>query len=200
MRPSLVMLLVWIVLGGEATESVRADPPAEVVDAAPDEMLRYSYASVLMGVRMEVVLYAPDEATARAAAKSAFDRIAEIEQVASTYREESELSRLQRRASEQPVSVSQDLFDLLAMSTRLHERTDGAFDCSVYRLVQLWRGIAKAGELPPESEIEETRRSSRSEDIRLDSEHRTVLFTRPVAITLDGVAKGFAGDEALKVI
>lgn len=153
-----------------------------------------------MGVRMEIVLYAPDEETGRIAARDAFDRIAEIEQVASTYRGNSELSRLVKRRNADAVVVSQDLFNLLEMSKRLHESTDGAFDCSVYKLVQAWRRAAEVKTLPEPLVFETLRRISRSDQFELDAEKRSVKLKERVAITLDGIAKGYAGDAALEVL
>src|SRR5437764_7807986 len=40
---------------------------------------RNEYVRLLMGVRMRIVAYAPDEATARAAAAAAFERVAQLE-------------------------------------------------------------------------------------------------------------------------
>lgn len=153
-----------------------------------------------MGVRMEIVLYAADEETGRIAARDAFDRIAEIEQVASTYRGNSELSRLVKRRNADAVVVSQDLFNLLEMSKQLHESTDGAFDCSVYKLVQAWRRAAEVKTLPEPLVFETLRRISRSDQFELDAETRSVKLKEGVAITLDGIAKGYAGDAALEVL
>ena len=200
MRPTLVLPIACMALIGGSTVSARSGPPPETVDAAPSETRRHSYAAVLMGVRMEIVLYAPDEETGRIAAKDAFGRIAVIEQVASTYRGNSELSRLVKRRNADAVVVSQDLFNLLEMSKRLHESTDGAFDCSVYKLVQAWRRAAEAKILPEPLVFETLRRISRSDQIELDGETRSVKLKEGVAITLDGIAKGYAGDAALEVL
>src|SRR5947209_16784098 len=93
--------------------------------AAPD--VRRQYAELHMGVAARIVLYAPDDATARRAARAAYARMAELEDVMSDYRPESEVRRLAARAGA-AIPVSGDLFVVLARAVDLWGRSDGAFD------------------------------------------------------------------------
>src|SRR5438270_288359 len=65
---------------------------------APAQELRRQYAELHMGVAVRLVLYAPDDATARRAARAAYARMAQLEDVMSDYRPESEVRRLAVRA------------------------------------------------------------------------------------------------------
>src|SRR6516165_1486683 len=58
---------------------------------APPELERYTFTEPHMGTTVRIVLYAPDEATAKKAAKAAFARIAELNKIMSDYDPESEL-------------------------------------------------------------------------------------------------------------
>lgn len=193
MIPKLVALILALLAASPPDA-----PPPHQPPAATTEPVRYEYSSALMGVRMTIVLYATDEPLARRAATAAFDRIAEIEQVASTYRPTSELMQLRRRAGEGPIPVSQDLFALLKTSVELNERTDGAFDCTVGHLAERWRRAARTGE-PIDHPTPEPE-PGRTGDIILHAEDRTVELLREVHLTLDAIAKGYAGDEALIVL
>lgn len=170
---------------------------AAVAAASPD-LARYEYAKVLMGVRMNVVLYAPDDASAQSAAAAAFDRIAEIEQVASTFRPTSEVSCLCERPLQGPIPVSEELSRLIELSLELHTRTGGAFDCTIGHLAELWEQAAKGGPIPTKQLAQARRLIGESKDLVLDPDARTVELRDSVNLDFNGIAKGYAGDEALK--
>ena len=88
---------------------------------------RHEFTELHMGVAVRLVLHAPDTATARRAARAAYDRIAALEDVFSDYRPQSELRRLAGRPGE-PISVSADLLAVLQVALRVAAATDGAFD------------------------------------------------------------------------
>jgi len=153
-----------------------------------------------MGVAVRVVLYAPDDATARRAARVAYARMAELEDVMSDYRPESEVRRLAERAGA-AVPVSDDLFVVLARALDVWRRSDGAFDPSVGPFVELWRTARRAGRLPPRAELDAAARRVGSDKVHLDSVARTVrLDVAGMRLDLGGIAKGFILDRALDAL
>ena len=81
-----------------------------------------------MGTLVRVTVYTPDERTATAAFRAAFDRIRDLDEILSDYKPDSELNRITRTAVNRAVPVSEDLFTVLRASQELAEATDGAFD------------------------------------------------------------------------
>src|SRR5205814_9160621 len=68
-------------------------------------------------------------------------------------------------------------------------------------LVALWRQARKTGVLPDPAAIERARRLVGWQKLRLDERARTVrLATRGMKLDLGGIAKGYAGDEAQRVL
>ena len=106
-----------------------------------------------MGTTFRIVLYAPDEATAKKAAKAAFARVAELNLIISDYRPDSELMKLCEKAGGDPVPVSVDLFEVLKKSEEFAKLTDGAFDVSISPVVRLWRKARRSREMPKAEEI-----------------------------------------------
>lgn len=154
-----------------------------------------------MGVQVTITVYAPDQATAERACAAAFERIAEIEQVASDYRPDSELMRLCAQAGGKPVRVSEELFTLLKRAQELSRRTDGAFDVTVGPFVQLWRRARRTGQFPTEQELQEAKGRVGYEKMVIDDAKRTVqLLVQGMRLDLGGIAKGYALDCALKVL
>lgn len=163
--------------------------------------VRFEYTQIHMGGRVNLTLYAPDQASAETAATAAFRRFAEIEQVASDYRPTSEISQLTRQPVGVPVRVSPDLFTLLAFSQRLARQTGGAFDVTASPVVRLWREARRTGAMPSDSARKEARVRVGHRFLRLDVRGRTVTLLRPdLQLDFGGIAKGYAADEALKAL
>jgi len=167
---------------------------------APAQDVRRQYAELHMSMAVRIVVYAADDATARRAARAAYARIAELEDVMSDYRPESEVRRLAARAGE-PVRVSDDLFVVLARAVDLWRRSEGAFDVTVGPFVELWRTARRTGALPPRAALDSAARRVGSDKVHLDSVARTVRLDTPgMRIDLGGIAKGYILDRALDAL
>lgn len=167
--------------------------------SAPPELARFAQRQLHMGVEFEVVLYAPDQATADKALAAAFDRIAELDRIMSDYDADSELSRLSATApSKQPVKVTGELWTVLVHAQSVSQRSDGAFDVTAGPLTKLWRRARRQKELPSQEQIAKALAAVSYQHVHLDFDRRTVALTKPeMRLDLGGIAKGFADDEAL---
>jgi thiamine biosynthesis lipoprotein len=154
-----------------------------------------------MGTQFRLVLYTPDEPSANAASRAAFDRIAQLDAMLSDYRPDSELMQLCAKAGGPPVPVSAELFFVLSRSQDLSKRSDGAFDVTVGPLIRLWRHARRQHKLPDSARIAEARKLVGYENVRLNAEARTVELLKPrMQLDLGGIAKGYAADEAMAVL
>jgi thiamine biosynthesis lipoprotein len=162
---------------------------------------RYEFAETHMGSSFKVVLYSTDEATARDASREAYRRIAELDAILSDYQPESELSRLSAAAGGAPVKVSDVLFDILDRSTRLWERSEGAFDVTMAPVGRLWRRARRTRRLPDQNLLEQSRRLVGSEHLELDRDRKTVRLVKAgMKLDAGGIAKGYASQAALDVL
>lgn len=151
----------------------------------------------LMGTFVSITVYA-DEETAEKAIDTAFARMEEIERVASRFDEEGEVYQLNQSGYLE--APSDDLVKLMTMSVDYSKMTGGAFDITVLPLLELWAGgLWQESEEVQRSKIEETLGLVGWEKIVID-DNRIYFKTEGMKITLDGIAKGYAVDEALKVI
>ncbi len=174
-------------------------------------LARFQYRRILMGVEAQIILYAESEEDARSAAGAAFARMDELETVLSDYRNDSEVNLACAQAltatSANPVTVaiSADLAQVVQRAEAFSARSAGAFDITVGRLTKLWRGSRHSGELPDETQLTECLQSTGYQHLQVmrdsgDDSH-TLTFNAP-AMQLDfgGIGKGFAADEALRVL
>jgi len=167
------------------------------------DLSRHVFEEVHFGnIPVELTLYARDEPQARAAARIAFARVAELSAMMSDYAYDPP-SPLNRIAAEAPrtVPVPPELLRALERAVDHHRITGGAFDVTAKPYVQLWRVSRRLGELPPEDRL---RRAARLVDIgalELDPSASTARLAREgMWLDLGGLAKGLVGDEAVRLL
>lgn len=128
-------------------------------------------------------------------------RLEQINQVASTYISNSELSLLNQHSSTDIFPISQDLHLLLKESIKLAHTTSGALDVTVGPLVNLW-GFGpdkQPNKIPSEKQIEDARVHAGIE--KLDLQIKGVKKKTPALyVDLSTIAKGFAVDEIAEVL
>ena len=134
-----------------------------------------------------------DRAIARA-----YRELESVDRLMSLYREDSELSRLNRQPAETPFRLSDSTYEVLGEAIRLANRSGGAFDPTVGPLVRLWGFYRGEGAVPAPTELSDARTKVGHRQIRLSSTIPSVeLATDGVEIDLGGLAKGYAVDKAL---
>jgi thiamine biosynthesis lipoprotein len=134
---------------------------------------------------------------AQPAAESALDLIDELEDQLSVFRDHSEVSRLNATASERPVEVKPQLFDLLEFGAHLTRQTNGAFDIATGALTKAWGFYKREGRVPTPAERAQAMSRTGIRFIVLDRDQRTVRYLRPgLEINLGGIGKGYALDRA----
>ncbi len=158
-------------------------------------------ARMAMACRFELVLQGEDEPWLRAAGEEALREIERLETQLSRFLPASDVSRINTRASEEAVAVEPWLFDLLKQSLYLHRCTDGAFDLTVGPLMKAWGFYGDGGRVPGADELAQARLRTGMHLVELDEAHRTVRFARKgVALDLGAIGKGYAVDEAVRVL
>ena len=187
-RLSLLLAVLALLAG------CRSAPPAKPLQ-------RFAFTHPAMGTLIAITLYAPDPATAKAAAAAAFQRIDELEDILSDYQADSELMRLCDQPFGTPVPVSAELFDVLQRAQKISQLSDGAFDVTVGSYVRLWRFARKRKVLPTVAEIAAARAAVGWQKLRLDPRARTVTLLVPnMRLDLGSIGKGYAADAALRIL
>jgi len=167
-----------------------------------ESLQRHEFRARHMGVEWKIALYAPRKAAANDAAKAAFDRIAQLNAILSDYEPESELMRLCRNSRPgKPVQVSRELCEVLSRSQKVAKETKGAFDVTVGHVTRLWRNARRRKRFPKPADIRAALKKTGYRFVQLDPKNRTVELQKPgMRLDLGGIAKGYAADEALKVL
>jgi FAD:protein FMN transferase len=163
---------------------------------------RFEFTRVEMGMPFTIVLHAANTNQAERAATAAFDRVRALNAIFSDYEDDSELTQLSRSSGKnQSVPLSPELWDILERAQDLAERTQGAFDVTVGPYVSLWRRARRQREMPRPDLMQIARERVGYAHLHLDPVHRTALLAVPrMRLDLGGIAKGYALDEALRVL
>ena len=175
-----------------------AQPDAAVGPAHPPSsaMVSVERARWLMGTLCTAAVEHRDRAAALGALAGALDEIDRLENVMSSWREDSELARLNRSAAAGPVACSTDLAAVLDSAIVLARLTGGAFDPTVAPLVDAW-DLRGTGRVPDAAEIAAALARVGWSQLDLDRQAGTVRFARPgMSLDLGGIGKGFALDHA----
>jgi thiamine biosynthesis lipoprotein ApbE/Na+-translocating ferredoxin:NAD+ oxidoreductase RnfG subunit len=164
--------LEWKAAGPEsrAAAGAAAGGAPGTVDGAPAAR-RSSY---LMGTEIEITCYGEREPAERGI-RAAFDEVARLEDLLSSFRRQSEVSIVNARGASEPVTVSADTFACVSAALEFARRSGGAFDPTLVK-------DGHAG-------------------VCADQEARSIRFLRPdLKLDLGGIGKGFALDRAAGVL
>ncbi len=150
----------------------------------------------MMGTILNLTLYGPDQDTLSAAMTATIDRMQHLTSLLNRHRPDSEVGILNRTGFLN--NPSPDLSRVLTLAQEISRRSAGAFDVTMLPLLllqQRHRGESQ----PPATEI---RQALRLVDFRrLIINKNKIHLTKPgMAITLDGIAKGYIVDKGIAVL
>ena len=172
----------------------------EAQPASSSEPVLLHFARRAMATTFEVILPFATPA-AHDLAQTALAEIDRLEGQLTVYRDTSEVSRLNARASHHPVRVEPNLFELLMLAQRIHRTTEQAFDISVGALIRAWGFFRREGQVPTPEERAIVRERIGMQHVVLDAQRHTVAYQRPgLEINLGSIGKGFALDCAAPLI
>ena len=107
---------------------------------------------------------------------------------------------INRQAGIEPVSVRADVIEVIEEALRYAEISDGAFDPTIGPLVQLWGIGTDAPRVPETGEIARALALVNWQDVLIDRNAGTVFLRREgMALDLGAIAKGYTGEEAMRI-
>lgn len=151
-----------------------------------------------MDTIMDIKAYGPK---AGKAIDAAFQRIDEIEQMASASIETSDIGKINLAAGKDYVKVSPEILKMMKTAVAYSKLSDGAFDITVGPLIKLW-GIGTDQErIPKKSEIDKALPLVGYQNISINEADSSIkLLKEGMSVDLGGIAKGFAADETVRIL
>ena len=163
--------------------------------------VRVAASRVSMGCVYSIVAYAPNPDAATRALEEALDEVDRIDRLASSYKADSALSRLNAAPAGTPVPVDPELFGLIAEALTYSADSGGAFDVTVGPLMKAWGFFEGDGRVPSREELAVARQRVGYRHVSLDTRAQTMrVDRRGVEIDLGAIAKGYAVDRAVRLL
>ena len=196
---------------GLAAGRAHADPPP-VAPAAPVAPPRPSdathpaskihYAGQAMGTTVDVYLWTADERAAAQAAEAVFNEMKRLDLEMSNWKPTSDVSQINAAAGVKPVQVSDETFAVIARAVDVSRRSNGVFDITIEAFRGVWKFDEDMdGSLPDPAEVKLRLALVNWKDIALaPRKHSVFLRRKGMAITLGGIAKGYAVDRCVAIL
>lgn len=188
--------MIWSSLGlGSVAALAGFGAVASVAHAR--ELKPFSLSGRALGTKVSLLVLDTDEARAKNALADALAEVQGVDKVMSLYRDDSQLVALNRAGA---LSAPDARFvEVLRYSQDLADRTGGGFDVTVQPLWDAFTQAKAQGGLPSAETVRDANALVGWRD--LDVSDEAVRLRRPgMAITLNGVAQGYAADRALLAV
>jgi thiamine biosynthesis lipoprotein len=153
----------------------------------------------MMGTEVSVYLWSDDPEAGRRALEEVFNEASRIDHLMSTYRDESEISKVNREAAGGPVVIGDELFELIQRSLDISVLTRGAFDITFDSVGQHYD--FREHRRPDTATVQAERELINYRLVKLDHPASTVSFERAgVRINLGGIAKGYVVERGIDIL
>lgn len=133
---------------------------------------------------------------AEKAVNEAIEKLNDIDDKMSVFKEESDISKINSKAGVTPQAVSKDTYFVVKNAVEYSQILEGTFDPTIRPLVKLWNIGNDKETIPKKAKIEEALKLVNYNDVILDESNCTIMLKNKYqALDIGGIAKGFAADE-----
>jgi len=200
-------------LSGNRTDNIASMERVKFGDEGQErELTLFKKAAMSMGTVFEVSAYVADKHKAEKAFHDVFKEVNRLDYLMSNYKEESELSKVNKNAVSEPTTCDNELAYVIEQSLQYSDITDGAFDITIGPLMKKWGFFKEQGRIPGKEELESALESVSYKNIIIGETVKKSLFRDPsivktisfkhsgTQIDLGGIGKGYAVDMAARVL
>ena len=133
------------------------------------------------------------------AVSEAFKRINEIHKLMNMYDKDSDVGRINSAKANEWIEVDESTYYVLERALEICEATKGNFDITIGQLSAIWSFKDGVEKVPTRSELVEKCKTVGYENIVLEN-GKVKKLRDDTWIDLGGAAKGYAGDEAKRIL
>jgi len=159
-----------------------------------DKLRLISKSQILMGTHVNLTLISSQQGSGNQAAEACLAKMAGLEQVLSRHMPSSQVSILNHSGF--LVNPHTALKELINQSRELSDLSSGAFDITVKPLQDLYQNTGGA---PAPKQVQDVLQLVNYHNLILD-ENKVRLAKTGMAITLDGIAKGYIVDKGVRLL
>ena len=153
----------------------------------------------MMGTEVSVYLWSNEPEAGLAALEAVFQEADRIDRLMSTYKDDSEISKINRTAAESAVVVSHELYQLIARSLEISVLTQGAFDITYDSVGQHYD--FRERQRPDDETVVSELENIDYRYVELDDQSASIRFLQDgVRINLGGIAKGYVVERGIDIL
>lgn len=150
-------------------------------------------------VRIEVCMEDRTSDELRPIYDKVWKRLEEIAWRMNVYDDRSDVAKI-NQAINVPATIGKDTYQLLQQAFAITEKTSGAFDITVWPLIDLWRQSAMIKKWPTSEAIQARQQLTGMSKVQLLANNQVFMALKGVKVDLGGIAKGYAVDEAARIL
>jgi len=153
-----------------------------------------------MGSDFELVVVDEEEITARKHLQAAVKEIERIEDLLTEFKPTSQTSALNQAAGLAPVTVDEEVYQLVKRCLNLSHLSQGAFDCTAGALKKLYTFKGGDNALPTSEAVNSVLKYVGYQHVELLSDNRVFLTKENMRIGFGAIGKGYAADKAKELL
>jgi len=129
-------------------------------------------------------------------------KLADINATMSVFEKNSEINKINEATNEEWIELSDEMTTLLKVAYLVYKKTDGAFDPTSGKLVDIWGfGTIKTERIPSQEEIDEVLSYSGFNRIKFSADYKKLKKENAkTKLNLSAIAKGYGVDEIAKLL
>jgi thiamine biosynthesis lipoprotein len=165
---------------------------------AEDSKDPVSKTEMFMGTVIKVTLYdhQSDEVMDKV-----FDKLKEIDDIVSINKKGTEIDEVNKNAGIKPAKMSDTSFDIISSGLKYSKLSNGDYDITVGPLVKLWSIGLPEAKVPTQDEIDNAKKLIDYDKVQINEDTKEVyLEEKGMMLDLGSIAKGYAADEAVRVL
>ncbi len=195
---TLAALFLCVGLGPSLAHAQALPAPAKAT--GPSHKVHHGHQ--VMGTVVDITFWTGDDDGAAKASKAVFDEFMRVDHLMSSWLPDSAVAKINGSAGAKEVVVAPEVMDLIVRARDAGKLSGGAFDISVGAFRGLWKFDQDVdGSIPSEKDVRTRAKLVNYRKIRLNKKRRGVRLQRKgMRITLGGVAKGYAVDQAVAIL
>jgi thiamine biosynthesis lipoprotein len=163
-----------------------------------DEIHHIKRSRILLGTVVEVQIRETDRKKAETSIEKAFNEIKRIDDLFSTYNEDSPVWKLNHN-QDTLINVDPEIFRLMVLCDSIYNLTYSSFDVSLNKLITAWGFDGDNPSLPADDKLNSALLNSGWNNIKLLEDNSFKRRAR-TELNFGAIAKGYAIDKAVNVL
>jgi len=152
----------------------------------------------VLGTSLDITVYAPDQSGTATAIETAVAQIARLEQMLTTFQDDSELMQLNTARTTDTASLA--LIDVLTACEDWFTQTEGNFSCRLGGVVDFWDAAEEAQQVPSRQDLSPIARNANRAELIINPDLNQIQLGDGIKLDPSGLAKGYIIDRAMDVL